>query len=285
MFRQRVIMAIGEAILRELPDRDTPVGLAVEIPQYAVAAGHKGVAITRLGQDPAGDRLVELLRESGVAVEHVQRDPDLATAREVSRRGELIRPRDSEILAFDNLQWDFDLVDAGQIADAVVFGAFAMRTGQARSTIDRFLSECTLAFRLANLATGNPEHVTRESVEACLRGADVVLADAVVLKLAQPSIDPADWDDAAARLLKRYDLRAVVVRDAGLPWRAVTTAGVAEGPPASDADRPEAGVIGLLHGMLAGWSDADTLALAARLDAHAGGDEIPPAWLATPGSA
>ncbi|MHC4128850.1 MAG: hypothetical protein ACYSUA_11905, partial [Planctomycetota bacterium] len=141
MARKRVIVGIGEALLAEYPDREEPAGLAALVPIQAVLLGHEGIAISRLGQDRAADALLSGLRERGVDVSHLQSDPDLATGRLVIRALGGATLLDAHA-AYDQLQWDFDLADIAQGADAVVFGALIMRSGQARSAVDRFLDEC-----------------------------------------------------------------------------------------------------------------------------------------------
>ena len=123
MARQRVIIGIGEAVLCEYPDRVEPGGLAVLCAMHATRLGHRGVPISRIGQDKAADDLTRQLRERGLNVDHIQSDPDLATGRLIIRTmagkpRRTLTPR----AAFDNLQWDFDLVDVAQTADGVVFG-------------------------------------------------------------------------------------------------------------------------------------------------------------------
>jgi fructokinase len=150
MARQRVIAGIGEVLLAEYPDREEPVGLAALVPIHAVLAGHEGIAISRLGQDRAGNCLVSELRERGVDVSHLQTDPDLATGRVLIRALGGTSVVDAHA-AYDQLQWDFDLADVAQGVDAVVYGALIRRSGQARSAIDRFLDECKTALRVFDI--------------------------------------------------------------------------------------------------------------------------------------
>ena len=105
MARKRTIVGLGEALLAEHPDREEPAGLALLVPRYAVLLGHEGIAISRLGQDPAAQELIAQLQVLGVDVTHLQSDPDLATGRWFVRSNgaETFHSLDSEA-AFDNLQ-------------------------------------------------------------------------------------------------------------------------------------------------------------------------------------
>ena len=138
MGRRQTIVGLGEA-RAERTDGDEPAGLALVVPINAVLLGHEGIAVSRLGQDRTADLLIERLQALGVDVSHLQRDPDLATARVSTRSVSSHRGIDTQA-AFDNLQWDFDLSDVAQEADAVVFGVLGRQSGQARSTADRFLA-------------------------------------------------------------------------------------------------------------------------------------------------
>ena len=53
MARRRTIVGIGEALLAEHPDREEPAGLAPLVAINAILLGHRGLAISRLGQDDA----------------------------------------------------------------------------------------------------------------------------------------------------------------------------------------------------------------------------------------
>jgi sugar/nucleoside kinase (ribokinase family) len=287
MFRRRTIMAIGEAILRELPDRDVPVGLAVDVPRRAVAFGHRGVTITRVGQDEAGARLVTGLRELSVDVDYLQYDPDLPTGREVVRAGRVMRPRLEEMLAFDNLQWDFDLADAGQVADAVVYGAFAGHGGQTRSSVDRFLTECTMALRVVDLTNRRAEDLPRSLAEACLRLADVAILDETALRGVLPSLDPEAWREGAEQLVRGHDVQIVLVREPGAPWRALASGAAHEGSEVLPDTCAAAATVGVIHAVLAGWPVDAARELAARCERHAHDHPdtaVPPEWLEAPSS-
>src|SRR5688572_16381877 len=85
MPRERVIVSIGEALLAERRGSVELGGLALNYAQAAAKAGFRGAAVSRIGQDESGDQLLRLARERGIDVEHVQSDPDLPTARLLTR--------------------------------------------------------------------------------------------------------------------------------------------------------------------------------------------------------
>ncbi|MHC5023662.1 MAG: PfkB family carbohydrate kinase [Planctomycetota bacterium] len=211
MTRPRTIIGIGEAILAERPDRAEPAGLALRAAIEAVRLGHRGVPISRVGQDRFGEELLELLRAGQIDVTHVQTDPDLPTARMRARPAAAPAPSPlAPNLAFDNLQWDYDLTDLAQQADAAVFGLLGARTGQARSVIQRFLAECTNAVRVVDLAGCDDAAAHRAIAQALLRDANVAVLDDPALEAVMPGAGDATERDVARSLLRQFDLSVML---------------------------------------------------------------------------
>ncbi len=196
MARKRIIVGIGEALLAEYPDREEPAGLAATVAVQTGLLGHQGVPISRLGQDDVAARLMEFLSKSEIDITHLQSDPDLQTGRLRVRSIVGVEQRHlDERAAFDNLQWDFDLSDVAQQADAVVFGVLARRTGQARSVIDRFLGECSSAYRVLDLMNRDNDEFRSIAVTA-MRYADMVIVDAIALRIIAPTMEASSLEEA-----------------------------------------------------------------------------------------
>ena len=268
MSRRRVIVGLGEALLVEHADREEPGGLALLVPQYAVLLGHEGIAISRLGQDEAARQIIGKLREAGVDTSHLQSDPDLATARLLRRS---LGGRNSLVdqAAFDSLQWDFDLADVAQRADAVVFGALAGRSGQARSAIDRFLDECAIALRLFDLTCRHGDELNRSRVISGLKHSDVLVVDNAALDTLLPGAAGKPPREAALEWLRTGELDLVLFAQEGQPLAAHTSASSWTGDAAHHPDAHEASIVGFLHGMLSGWEVPAALRLAEGLGRHA----------------
>ncbi len=216
MPRQRVIVSIGEALLCEYPDRTEPGGLAFSAALAAVKAGHRGMAISRVGQDAAGEQIVRAVHDAGVGVDHVQTDPDWPTGRLVTRSlaGKVTRTI-TPSAAFDNLQWDFDMVDVAQHADAVLFGHLARRGGQSRSVIKQFLAECQSAVRVFDLTNRAGEALERGEAWSGLEFAEVVVGDEAALRALVPA-SGGDRAAAARELARSFRVQTVIAvqRDA-----------------------------------------------------------------------
>jgi len=273
MARQRVFVGIGEALLCEYPDRVEAGGLAVRFARHAVQLGHMGVAVSRLGQDSAADELLRQLRELGIRLDALQSDPDLATGRLIvkSIAGKTSRTLTSRA-AFDNLQWDFDLVDTAQQADAVLFGSLARREGQSRSIIKRFLAECLSAVRVFDMTNRAHETIDRVEARTGLEFADGLIADAHALKALAPGWNGRDVRQALLEIMRGSNLAFVVSLERGDCTETMTahTSGQswrAAGP--YPAAQHEAAIAGLLHGVANGWDFPKSLDAAIRVADHA----------------
>jgi sugar/nucleoside kinase (ribokinase family) len=267
MARPRVIIGIGEAVLAEYPDREEPAGLAALVPIHAALLGHEGIAISRLGQDRTADALISALRERGVGVSHLQSDPDLATGRLVIRA--LGEPTLVDAhAAYDQLQWDFDLADVAQGADAVVFGALIRRSGQSRSAVDRFLDECKAALRVFDLTNRSGPQLNRGQALSGLRYAEAAVVDDFAINSLLPGGADRAPQDAARELLRLGDLKLLLVAQDGRPPAVHTVESSCTGTSPHRRDTHEALIVGFLHGVLSGWDIEASLDLAQRVAGH-----------------
>jgi sugar/nucleoside kinase (ribokinase family) len=282
--RRRVIIGIGEALLAEYPDREEPAGLALLVPMHAVLLGDEGIAISRLGQDETAELLKKQLRERGVDVSHLQSDPDLATGRLVIKAlgGKTLVDAHA---AYDQLQWDFDLADVAQRADAVVFGGLIRRTGQARSAVDRFLAECKAALRVFDLTNRGEDDLGRSHALSGLTHAEVGVADGLAIKSLFPGVSERPPREQALDLLRQGDLRLVLLAEEGCPLTAHTAESSCAGAVAHRREAHEAAIVGFLHAILAGRDLAASLKLAEEAGRHAlehPGQPPPPELLQRP---
>jgi sugar/nucleoside kinase (ribokinase family) len=213
MSSKRIIVGIGEALRVEQADRVSIGGLAANVAMAAHRLGHAGLTISRIGQDSAGDELLKRLRENHVNLDHLQTDPDLPTGRLVVRSlaGKMTHTLTPQA-AFDNLQWDFDLVDVGHDADAVVFGELARRGGQTRSVIKQFLAGCGSAIRMYDATNRSDDsRLDRGLMRSALEFAEVVVADLAALQAMVPVWKSGHVEDAARSLMDESRLAATMI--------------------------------------------------------------------------
>ena len=272
MARQRTIVGLGEALLAESPQGTAPAGLAAEVALTAVRLGHRGVPISRIGQDEAAEELLKLLREAGVDTSHVQSDPDLPTARLIVRGfGGAVARYVEERAAFDNLQWDFDLEDISQQADGVVFGLLSRRGGQTRSEENRFLAQCSAAMKVFDLTNRGPGPIDRSLAQSGLGLSDAIVVDPAAVKVLLPGAGDQPLREAAEKLRRSVEVSLVLAVEAHEGTSQVMAMMESDVFQASVPDsRPGhiGAIVALLHGVLGGRPMNDALALAERISRH-----------------
>ena len=286
MARQRTIIGLGETLLVEYPDRTVVEGLAARVAIHAVRLGHRGVAESRIGQDPPAAELRRLLEESGVEIDHIQQDPDLPTARVIVRPigGRLERHREEQA-AFDNLQADFDLVDVAQATDAVVYGLLTRRSGQTRSEENRFLAACGAALRVFDLTNRLDDTIDRGQAWTGLEHADAAVVDATALAGVLPGQSDASDREGALALMREANLVFVISLSRAAASRRVVVHSADETVEAmipAEGDAPMAFLVALLHGVLGGKALAQAMEVGKRIAHHAverAGEAVPREWL------
>lgn len=272
---QRRIVGIGEALLTERGGEVTPGGLAVDVARWAARCGHIGIPISRLGQDQRAQQITTALRELNIDTSHLQSDPDLPTARRVVQMiagRETSRPaRLDERAAFDNLQWDFDLVDVAQETDATVFGMTAQRGGLSESVIRRFLSECSTALRVFDLTNRAADDFDRTQALRNMELADIVIIDPPAARVLLRRSEMPDVSDPRLVSQIRSLGECAMVVTVGDDSSAVLHAGesVASASSTWSADVHPAMRIALLHSQLRGDECARAAALIDRITEHA----------------
>ena len=270
MSRERVIVSIGEALLAERGGQLEAGGLAIAYAMQAAAAGFRGAAVARIGQDAAGDQVLRLAREYGIDVDHVQTDPDLPTGRLITRA---LAGRTSSTLtahaAFDNLQWDFDMIDLAQRAEAVFFGQLARRNGQTKSVIKQFLLECGSGgapLRVFDLTNRAGEALDRAEAATGLEFCEVLVSDERGLSALVPG-SAGDSRRAAAELLRSTDVRIIILctrKDQSQRLSAFANDEMADASEDSPISAHEATMVRLISNMLDGQSLATSVRGVAR---------------------
>lgn len=276
------IIGIGEALLAEIPGQIAPAGLALQVALAAQRLGHNGIAISRIGQDATADTLIQNLASAQLNINHLQSDPDLPTGRLIVRSlagitRRTLQPR----AAFDNLQWDFDLIDVAQRADAVVFGMLAQRGGQTQSVITRFLSQCAAALRIFDLTNRDDESFDRSAAHARLEQADVLIIDQFAWDQLATTGSPAELQDVSAALMRPFDIALVLhVKPGDNPQLHTSEESHQAQWPWSN-DHSAHAIVGMIHALLAGHDAQRTLDIAGRVLAHTQSnpnDNLPDGW-------
>lgn len=211
MSRPLTIVGIGEIWTHPGPGGPRPEGLAADVPLAAARLGHRGVSVSRLGQDDPAHQLIQMLRAQGVDVDFLQSDPDLPTGRASAvRDGQPGQRRYDARAAFDMLQWDFDLEDVAHGADAIVFSLAARRHGQCSSTIDRLLTAAPQAVRVLDLGHRLSDHIDRAALQRAIGFAGIVMLDSPAACILSPAFRTTPPVQLVSQLVEDWGDRAVI---------------------------------------------------------------------------
>ena len=166
-----VMVGLGEVVWDLLPTGKELGGAPANFAYYAEKLGNQGIIASRVGSDPLGQELLQRLKGQGLATEHIQMDPQRATATvrvQVDSRGQPHFTLDKEI-AWDFLEWTPEWEDLAARADAVCFGTVVQRSSPSRQTVRRFLEATPPAaprFYDVNLREGfHPKAILEESLK------------------------------------------------------------------------------------------------------------------------
>ncbi|NNF41774.1 MAG: hypothetical protein HKO59_10280 [Phycisphaerales bacterium] len=285
MPRSFTIAGIGETLLVESPAGPEADGLAAVVALLAIRLGHRGVCISRIGQDEAGSVLHGLLTERGVDVTAMQQDPDLPTGRVIVRAaGPPIARHLEAPAAFDNLQADFDLEDLALRVDAVVYGLLSRRSSQTRFEEEKFLAHAAAAFKVFDLTNRGDDDVDRSRALGGLAVADAAIFDAASLTRVRPDLAGDPPEERVRRLLREAGMQfgVFIERDERQQRVTVVTPEATQRDTIPPVRRAHvAFVVGLLDGVLQGDRPEVGAGPAARVAAHAvehPDEEVPQEW-------
>ncbi|QNN21054.1 carbohydrate kinase [Planctomycetales bacterium ZRK34] len=276
MATAKKIVGLGEALFDLFGDEARLGGAPLNVAVHAQQLGNHGLVVSRIGQDDYGDRLLDDLRGRDMNVDYIQHDPDLPTGQVIVRMSDSGEP-DYDIVsnvAWDVLQYDYDLEDLARVADAICFGTLAQRNGQSRNTIYRFLETARHTIRLLDVNL-RQEYYDRRILTRSLELATAAKLNTAELRVLDEMFSlGASFDDAAFALRKKFDLQWVAVTR-GHEGTSVYTADEQHTADPVVVDCSQGDAVGagdatsaaLLHGATHRWPWQQTLTLANRLGA------------------
>lgn len=280
MQSRRTIVGIGEALFDVFPDEQRLGGAPLNVAVHAHQLGNNGVVVSRVGQDELGDRICKELRQRGMTTDHLQTDPDRPTGTvmvDLSPEGEPTYDIIPDV-AWDVINYDFDVEDIAQRCHAVAFGSLAQRDGHSRNTIYRFLDTARRGIRLFDVNL-RQRYYDRRILSRSLELATAVKLNTAELRVLDDMFHLGGaFDVAAGKLLERFRNVNWVALTRGPEGTIVYTRdGSHEADPVpidtreANADAVGAGdstTAALLHGVLQHWPWERTLELANTLGAH-----------------
>ena len=261
------IACFGEMLWDVLPTGKQPGGAPLNVAVHLHNFGLDAQIISRVGHDDLGAELRGFVESKGISTHYVQCGEthltgvvkaNVSDSMEVTYQ--IVKP-----VAWDYIQYEAELSQLVETAEAFVFGSLAARHAPSRETLYRLLQQAPFKVFDVNL---RPPHYSRDVVNYLLNQADVVklnhheLAEIMGWFGASP-----DEATALCWLAERFGLQAVCVtkgaegaalwvgqqlyRSPGLVVQVQDTIGSGD-----------AFLAALLRGWLAGHAPADYLAFA-----------------------
>lgn len=147
-----LVIGLGEVLWDLFPNALKPGGAPANVAFQAGQLGGVGAVASRVGHDDLGDRLVAYLRERGLDLSALQRDPEHPTGRVTVDVSDPHHPR---YIIHEHVAWDFIAADEALLslarrADAICFGSLAQRAPASRAAIHAALAsarpQCLIVF-------------------------------------------------------------------------------------------------------------------------------------------
>ncbi len=263
------VVAIGEALWDLFPDQRRPGGAPCNVACHAARLGDRGVIITRVGRDEAGEELVAFLRGLGVVTDYVQRDEARPTGTvSVTLEGSDPRFAIAEDVAWDYLEAPDEARAIVRTADAICVGSLAQRSESSRAAIGRLLSEARGQALIVFDVNLRPPFIDAEVIDATLRVADVVkLSESEAARISSLLDRPSliEW------LLQDIGVNAVCVTR-GSDGASITTAHETVSTPGVEIDTSAGDAVGagdaftaaMAHWLVRDASPRETLEAANR---------------------
>lgn len=147
------VLCIGEILWDCFPDRKVLGGAPLNCAYMAQSVGARSLPVSRVGNDPDGRAILDVLKAKGLDSSAIQIDPAHPTGIvdvKVSPKGE---PTFTivEGVAYDHIAWDDSLRDPLSRCQALCFGSLAQRNPAARAAILRMIDAAPQALKVYDI--------------------------------------------------------------------------------------------------------------------------------------
>jgi len=135
------ILCIGEVLWDRLPSGAKPGGAPMNVALHLNAIGLDAVIASSVGNDEAGQQLIDFLKESGVKTDLIQTDDKLPTS-EVLVHLDANNNATYEIcepVAWDNIVLTSELAEKAKNSGLIIYGSLASRNKTTRNTLLQLL--------------------------------------------------------------------------------------------------------------------------------------------------
>lgn len=234
-----IIVGFGEALIDVLPSGEVvggaPLNFAFRASELTRAWQWPVALVTRIGKDPRGKAIEQVLERGTVDMQWVQHDPALPTGYvDIQLQDGHGVYQFGANVAWDNIQLEPSTLRLAQQAAAVCFGTLAARNATTRATLRAFLAAADRAIKVLDINLRLPLP-SADVVLECLQAADVLkcnedelveIAQLLAIETSASTAGAAEkneehWREVATHLLKQFSLRAVFLTrgEAGCQWQ------------------------------------------------------------------
>jgi fructokinase len=234
-----MILVIGEILIDRFPDYERIGGAPFNFAFHLMQMGWPVRFLTRIGKDPPGGRILEMLRRRGFGCEDIQIDPLHATGLvDITLDAQGVPQFDIRAdAAFDHLE----LTPLDRITrpapGLVYFGSLAQRTDNGYRQIQHFLRHRDPATRCFCDINLRPPHIHREAIQSSLQQADILKLNTDELSHISASCHgPESVDEAIDWLMRSYGLILMALTMGSQGSRIITAAQSVAAAPADAID-------------------------------------------------
>ncbi len=167
------ILCIGEMLWDRLPTGAKPGGAPMNVALHLKRLGRSPWFASRIGNDQAGEQLLDFLKENQMDTSLIQTDPELPTSQVLvcldhhgNATYEICEP-----VAWDNLSLSPELAQKAASAGWIVVGSLAARNPVTRETLLKLLNSDAVKILDINL---RPPFDRKEVAERLLHNCDMV---------------------------------------------------------------------------------------------------------------
>ncbi len=193
--KHHTIVGLGEILWDVFPQGKRLGGAPANFAFHASQFGHRGVAVSAIGKDKAGQEIMEELKHT--TLQHLICETDYPTGTvmvNVDERG-IPHYEITENVAWDNIPFTPEMEQLAQQTDVVVFGSLAKRNSVSKATIHCFL-ETMPAHSLKVFDINLRLHYySRELVEESLRLANILKLNDEEVKLVATLLEIPHTDE------------------------------------------------------------------------------------------
>jgi len=211
------VACIGEILWDCFPDRKVLGGAPLNCGCMAQCMGARALPVSRVGDDPDGRAILQVMRDKRLDTSCVQVDPVHPTGIvrvAVSAQGE---PSYTivENAAYDFLEWQEPLAGPLSRCDAVCFGSLAQRNPAGRAGILRMVDQAKNALKVFDVNL-RQNFFSREILADGLQRAQVVKLNGAELEVLK-KLFASDFAGGVRGFMERYgiDLMAVTLGSDG----------------------------------------------------------------------